>query len=217
MRLLILGASGGCGRWATRLAASGGHDVTAIVRPSTTYDAPAGVRVVRASAIDPNDIAFASEAQDAVISCIGPQRTSPANPWAPLRPPAHVAELTARAIVTGLQASSVRRVVAISAAGVGDSFPHMNAIMRWLVRRSTVGTMYADLDAMEQVFGQSSLDWCAVRPVTLVNAAPSTRAREVQRFGTTSTIGRADVAAWLLRIATDAAPIAHRTPMIGWR
>lgn len=217
MRLLILGASGGCGRWAARLAAADGHDVTAMVRPSTTYDAPAGVRVVRASAIDPNDIALASEAQDVVISCIGPQRTNPANPWAPLRPPANVAELTARALVAGLAASSVRRVVAISAAGVGDSFPHMNAIMRWLVRRSTVGTMYADLDAMEQVFGQSGLDWLAVRPVTLVNAAPSNRAHEVSRFRTTSTIGRADVAAWLLKVAIDPAPISGRTPMIGWR
>jgi hypothetical protein len=31
----------------------------------------------------------------------------------------------------------------------------------------------------------------------------------------TSTISRADVAAWLLRAATDRQPIADRTPMIG--
>ncbi len=216
MRILVLGASGGCGRWATRLAAEHGHDVTAMVRPGTLFDAPRGVRTVRASAIESDDVAMAAEAQDAVISCIGPQRTNPLNPWAPLRPPIQVAERSARALVAGLASSSVRRVAAISAAGVGDSFTCINPLMQWLVRRSTVGPMYADLDTMEQTFQQSGLDWIAVRPVTLVNAAPSRRTREVSAFRTISVVGRADVAAWLLAAVTDPAPIASRTPMIGW-
>ncbi len=45
MKLLILGASGGCGRWVVRLAAEQGHDVTAMVRRTATPDAPAGVTV----------------------------------------------------------------------------------------------------------------------------------------------------------------------------
>lgn len=214
MRVLVLGASGGCGRWATRLTVEAGHEVSAFVRPSTPYDPPPGVRVVRGLATEVGDVAKASAGQDVVLSCIGPQRTNPLNPWAPLRPPAGVATLTAQALVAALPQSGVRRVVAISAAGVGDSSTRINPMMKWLIRRSTIGAMYADLDAMEERLRHSGLDWMAVRPVTLVNSAPSNRAREVARFRTTSVISRADVAAWMLRVASDTAPIMNRTPMI---
>ncbi len=56
-------------------------------------------------------------------------------------------------------------------------------MMRWLLRNSTIGEMYADLEAMEGVDRASALDWVAVRPVTLVDAkAPSDKARVVPRF-----------------------------------
>ena len=104
----------------------------------------------------------------------------------------------------------------ISAAGVGDSLSRTNGFMRWLLGHTTIGEMYADLDAMERVLRGSTLDWLAVRPVVLINASPSRRARVVPAFRAHSVIGRADVAAWLLEAATDPAPIGERTPMIGW-
>lgn len=216
MRLLILGASGGCGRWATRLAAEQGHQVTALVRPQTAFKPPAGVTVRRGNPLDPSELSAAAAGQDAVISCIGPQRSNPRNPWSPLRPPLGVAKLSAGAVVEAVDGSPVRRFACVSAAGVGDSATAMNGVMRWLVRYSAIGAMYADLDAMEQVLRQSHLDWVAVRPVTLVNAAPSGRTRMLGRYRTMSVVGRADVAAWLLRVATDPAPVQIRTPMIGW-
>ena len=206
MRILVLGASGGCGSWVTRLAANKNHVVTAIVRPDTQYQPPPGVVVQRANAIDPNDLSSAVEGQDAVISCIGPQRINPRNPWSALRPPPHCAELTARAVVSALHNSSVRRFAAISAAGVADSFDMVNRVMRSLIRRSTIGSMYADLEAMEQVFVESNLDWVAVRPVTLVNAAPSTRTKLLTRIGILSIVGRGDVAQWLLKVVEAPEP-----------
>jgi len=107
-------------------------------------------------------------------------------------------------------------LVAISAAGVGEGFEHTTVVMRWLIRKSTVGKMYRDLEAMERIFRESTLDWVAVRPVTLVDAKPSNRTKVVHRFRLVSMIGRADVASWLLRVATDPAPVVDRTPMIGW-
>ena len=218
MRLLILGASGGCGRWATRLAAEAGHDVTALVRPGTPFDPPAGVTVRRGSVLADADLAHAVTGQEAVISCLGAQRVNARNPWSPLRPPLHLARDSAGRLAQAMTVAGVERLAAISAAGVGDSLASTNALMRWLLRSSTVGEMYADLEAMEAVYRATALDWLAVRPVTLVDArAPSDRARVVPRFRTVSTISRADVAAWLLRAATDRQPIADRTPMIGYR
>jgi uncharacterized protein YbjT (DUF2867 family) len=210
----VLGASGGCGRWVTRLAAESGHDVTAMVRPGADYDPPEGVRVVRASALEPERVAQASRGRDAVLCCIGAQRVHPFNPWSSLRPPHHVCELAAKAIVAGLLESGVRRVVAISAAGVGDSFDRINPLMRWFVRRSTIGHMYADLEAMEALFRRSHLDWMTVRPVTLIKGKPTHKAREVDRFRTSAHITRGDVAAWMLGAVMESAPLGGRTPMI---
>jgi uncharacterized protein YbjT (DUF2867 family) len=216
MRVLVLGASGGCGRWVVRLAAGAGHEVTALVRPSTSFEPPPNVAVQRGSALDAADLASAMEGQDILISCLGPQRTNPRNPWSRLRLPLHVAELSARAITTVLPRTRIRRVAVISAAGVGDSLAQTNGAMRWMLRHSTVGQMYADLEAMERVLRGSAADWLAVRPVTLVNAAPSARAKRLARYRATSVIGRGDVAAWLLRAATSDTPTEDRTPMIGW-
>ena len=214
MRILILGASGGCGRWATNLAAAAGHSITAVVREGTAFAPPADVDVQRGSVLDGKALATWLDGQDAVISCIGSQRVSPRNPWSPLRPPPHIVERTAETLVE--TAGSGLRVAAISAAGVGDSVKHTNGMMRWLLAHSTVGDMYADLDAMERVLRASTLDWIAVRPVVLIDAGPSRRARVLSAFRAHSVIGRADVAAWLLAAATDPSPIVERTPMIGW-
>lgn len=216
MRILILGASGGCGRWATRLAAAGGHTVTAMVRPSTPFEAPPPVTVVRADPLDPAQLSKATESQEAVISCIGPQRTNPRNPWSPLRAPPGCAERAARALLAATAGSSIRRIAVISAGGVGDSSGALNAPMRWLLRHSTLSAMYADLEAMEKLLAQSERDWLAVRPVTLVNASPSSRARALRRYRLTSIVGRADVAGWMLRWAAGAETPGGRTPLIGW-
>lgn len=218
MRLLVLGASGGCGRWATQLAREAGHDVTALVRPETPFNPPAGVIVHRGSVLRHDDLARLVARQDAVISCLGAQRVNAANPWSPLRPPLRFAEDSATRLVAAMDVAGVGRLAAISAAGVGDSLAATNATMRWLIRSSTIGAMYGDLAAMERVYQDSALDWLAVRPVTLVDAKrPTTRARLVPRFRIVSTISRADVAAWLLRAATEPQSSADRTPMIGYR
>ncbi len=108
MRLLILGASGGCGRWATRLAHEAGHDVTALVRPGTAFAAPTGVIVRRGTILEDADLAAAVAGQDAVISCLGAQRANPHNPWSPLRPPRHIARESAGRLVPAMTAAGVR-------------------------------------------------------------------------------------------------------------
>lgn len=216
MRIVVLGASGGVGRWVTRLAAVAGHAVTALVREGRAFDAPDSVRVIRGSALDPVDLMRAAAGQDVLISCLGAQRTQTWNPWAPLREPAEVAAPSAQAMARVLPSTTVRRVVVVSAAGVGDSLARTNGLMRWMLRHSTIGRMYADLGRMEDVLRASALDWIAVRPVTLVNASPTSRTRRLSRYRSASVVGRADVAAWLLRVATTVTADGDRTPMIGW-
>lgn len=216
MKILVLGASGQCGQWVVRLARGRGHAVTAFVRPATRHFPPSDVRVERGEVLQADDVRRVVPGHDAVISCVGSQRVTPANPFSPLKSPPGFCESSARVITSALHASGVTRLGAISAAGVADSAGALPVMMRWLLRHSTIGPMYADLGAMEAVFAASGIDWFAVRPVTLINAGPSSRARRVDRFSSVSVISRADVATCLLEMIERPTREHERTPLIGW-
>ena len=80
-KILLLGASGGCGSWVARLAAERGYHLRAVVRPRTPYDPPAGVEVIRDSVLDHS--LFDEHLGDCryVGSALGIKRKQPLNPW----------------------------------------------------------------------------------------------------------------------------------------
>jgi uncharacterized protein YbjT (DUF2867 family) len=214
MKILVLGASGGVGRWLVRLAAERGHKVTALARPAATLHAPPAVHVTRGDPLDPGVVASAVQGQDAVASCVGIRRAG-VSPWAPLRSPANLTESIARALVPVMERAGVRRLVAISAGGVGDSMAQLTTPVRWLVTRGNVAVAYGDLARMEAVLRASALDWLAVRPVTLAHGPPTGRVRPVSRYGLTSMVRRSDVAAWMVDALERREPFAERTVMLG--
>lgn len=209
MKLAVLGASGGVGRHVVQQALQRGHDVVVLVRPNTPYDVPDGVRVVRGEVLDA-DLAALFDGRDAVLSCLGIKRRGP-NPWSPLVSPPDFVSSSARRIVAAMKDVGVPRVVAISSSGVAESASGMNLVMRMLVASSNVGVAYRDLAVMEQIYADSGVDWCCVRPVTLTDGARTGEVRIVDHFGMTMSISRADVAyAMLERLA----PGGDRLPQI---
>jgi putative NADH-flavin reductase len=214
MKLLILGASGGVGSWVVKLAAERGHQMVAVVRAESAYAPPDGVRVIRADVSDAATIPvvmFADEF-DAVVSCVGIRRKHPANPWSKVLSPPDLTQRVAAQLVDCMPDVGIRRLIAVSAGGVGDSRTHMSRLNRWLFDHSQVGIAYADLHKMEATLAGSNLDWLAVRPATLTNGKLTGRARRIDFYGVMSRISRADVAAWMLDQLES--PITDRTPMI---
>ena len=214
MKLLILGASGATGRWLVRLAAQAGHDVTALVRPSTPFDAPAGVRVIRGEVLDPAIIATAVENKDAVASCLGIRRASKF-PWAPILSPPDFTARVASALIPAMSHAGVRRVVAISAGGAAESITQLTTPVRWMVGAGTIGVAYRDLADTERLLSASRLDWLAVRPVTLVDGPPTGRVGKVEKYGLFSIVRRADVATWILGALARPTPYVEQTVLLG--
>jgi hypothetical protein len=98
-----------------------------------------------------------------------------------------------------MQHHHVRRLIAISSIGVGDSIANVNLLFRLLIPLFFRGAM-PDKEGMEAQVRSSNLDWTIVRPAGLTDAPatgdihrifPSSR-RHVFR------IARADVAAFIL-------------------
>ena len=147
---------------------------------------------------------------DAVISCLGIRRRHPRNPWSRMLSPPDLTSRAATAIVAAMQVSGIDLVLAISAAGVGDSRPRMSRWLRWLFDHSQIGVAYRDLELAEHIFAASSFDWTCVRPVTL-SPRRAKPVREVPFFGLTAMIPRESVAIWML---DQLAGSTLRTPMI---
>jgi len=210
MKILVLGASGGVGKQLVRLACDEGHAVTAIARRTDGIDGRA--RVVVDDVLRPGCFEEHSRGHDLVLSALGIKRTNPANPWSALASPPDFSSRTAAMLVNALRQHRVPRVIAVSAAGVAESAPRMNLLMKLFVARSNVGVGYRDLAAMERVYAESGLDWCCPRPTRLTNGPLTRRVKIMDAFPMTAAISRADVAWWMLAHAAQPAP--ERTPMI---
>jgi putative NADH-flavin reductase len=210
MKILVLGASGGVGRHVVRLALEQGHEVTVVIRRADQMDSR--VRVLLDDVSRPGCLDAHVGGHDLVLSSLGLKRRNPANPWSALVSPPDFSSRMAAALVAAMQAHAVPRVIAVNAAGVGDSAPTMNALMKFFVVTSNVGVGYRDLAIMERIYAESGLDWCCPRPTRLTNGPLTRRVRIVQSFGLTAAISRADVAWWMLD--QGARPTDARTPMI---
>lgn len=211
MKILILGASGGVGRHLVQQAKAAGHVVSVIVRDGAGFDGVDNVivdDVVRDGVFNGR-----VEGHDVVLSSLGLKRKSPANPWSPLVSPPDFNSRTARALIAAMKAEGVGRVVAVSAAGVGDSAPRMNALMQFMVARSNVGVAYRDLALMEELFASSGLDWCCPRPTRLTTGPLTNKVKIIDSFPAMAAISRADVAGWMLANALSSSS-STKTPTI---
>lgn len=205
----MLGASGGVGQHLVRLASAAGHEVTAVSRAA--LDVPAGVKVAVGDVSREDFLGEQLEGQAAVLSALGLRRRNQGNPYSPLTSPADFTSASARALVSAMKRRGVRRVVAVSAAGVGDSRAGLNFLMRFFIATSTVGANYRDLEAMEAVYAASGLDWCCVRPTGLTDGPETRRVVERRDFPLTARISKADVAWWMVEHLATA---PSRTPLI---
>lgn len=216
MKLLVLGASGGCGRWVTHIASERGHSVTAVVRGGSESGLSAGAHVVTGSVLDPDFLGPLVDEADAALSCLGLRRRW-IIPWSTLLSPPTLVENFSR-VVSGLPgAERLTRFVWISAGGVAESRQQASWAVRRMIDAGHVGTAYRDLARAEHVLEESNVRSLAVRPVTLMNGAPTGRGGPVNRYGLLSTIRRSDVATWMVDVADGTTAFEGDRVLLGRR
>jgi putative NADH-flavin reductase len=211
MKLVVLGASGGCGRLLVTQAAARGHAVTAVARASSRLDVPANVRALRGALDDEAFLRDALRGADAVLSALG-LRLPGIAPWSRPDDPTFLDRSTP-AVVRAMKAEGVRRAVVISAGGVGDSYEAVPGAFKLFIKTSALRHVYPALARMERVWLESDLDVCIARPTGLTDEPATGRAKAVTHVVGRATIPRADVAAWMLD-ALEAPRSEARTPML---
>ncbi|MDQ1438137.1 MAG: hypothetical protein QOK43_1766 [Acidimicrobiaceae bacterium] len=194
MKVLVVGATGGTGQELVRQALSAGHEVTALCRDPAKMNGQAGVRTARGDVKDAASLSSAVAGQDAVLYAIGSNKTSP---------PGIRAEGVAN-VIAAMKEHGVRRLVALSAFGAGDSRGQGGFVYSKIISRFFMKDVLADQDAMESAVVSSGLDWTLVRPTRLTNA-PAAGSWDVIFEGgkASSKISRADTAAFMLKQVDD--------------
>jgi uncharacterized protein YbjT (DUF2867 family) len=206
MKLTVFGATGGIGGHVVRQALDAGHKVTAVVRDPARFDVshPALEVATVPGLTDPEVLRPVLEGSDAVISGVGPRG----------RKDGPVASSTTRGILRAMEASGVRRFVAVSAVPVGpvpegESFVNRRILLPFI--SALLRDVYADLAEMEDEIRRSTTEWTVVRPPKLVDK-PLTGTYRTCVGGNVPrgyAISRADVAHAMLAALDDPATLGQ--------
>jgi len=200
MRVLVLGATGGIGKFLLEFATARGHEVTAFVRsPQKIALKSERLRAVSGDLLHAEQLAQALLGQDVVLSAFGP---------------ATLRRVTTRgefgtALVTAMERSGVRRAVVVSS---GLLFEEQNAIGK-LLRGTLFRNLLPDMTAMEATLEKDGLEWTIVRPPRLTNG-PLTKSYSVAdgRLPKGMTVSRACVADFMIK---EAERPAHVRQIVG--
>jgi uncharacterized protein YbjT (DUF2867 family) len=146
-----------------------GHTVTAFARrPEALSDAP-GQDIVRGDAMDAEQVAAGVVGHDAVVVSLGNSQDPFAMMFGAQRTtPANICQAGTRHIIAAMERCGLRRLVVVSAFGVGDT----RARASWLNRlffRLVLREHMADKELQEAAVKASSADWTLVQPVALVD------------------------------------------------
>jgi len=195
MNVLVIGAAGKTGRQVVDQAIAAGHTVTAFIRDSTHYNAPPNVRVFMGDATDPAAISHAAVGQDAVINTVGSK-----TPWQQTE----IEQRVARAVVAAAKKHGTRRIIAISALGVGDSTAQATLPFRLLLLPIFLRGSTADKTVMEQEIAQAGVPYVLVRPAVLNDQPPIGSVRVLSGVEKGRQVTRADLAAFVVeQLTTD--------------
>ena len=212
MKLVVIGATGATGRRVVTQALERGDEVTAYVRSLyKTEDlvGTEGLRVIPGVAEDAERMTTAMEGADAVVVALGPAQT----PATFLR--CDLMQHALPAIRTAMVRAGVRRLVVLSAWGVGETARAASLPLR-IGFATLMRAVYTDHEAAEAPLrAADDVDLTTVHPVMLTDDAEEAPV-EVVPFGELEpitrpeTVSRDAVAAALLDAAHDPATIGQQ-------
>lgn len=170
MKVAIFGATGMVGRAITKEALAKGYEVTVLTRDAghVTEKSP-NLHIVVGDVMDPATTLRVVTGQDAVIQTLGIGGKGDGKPT-------HLVSSAMKVIMEQMEKAGVKRLIAISVIGAGDSWRFLPWIysafilpvfQKWFV------PIIDDKNRMEKEIEASNLDWTIIR-CTTVKDAPAT-------------------------------------------
>lgn len=196
MKIALFGATGIAGKAIVKVALEKGHQVTVLTRDAhkVTFRHER-LRVVEGNVTDPSIIRRVLAGQEAVIQTLGIGGKGDG------KATTFVSEAT-RLIMDEMEKAGVRRLIAISVIGAGDSLRFMPWIYRKLIMPLFMKWFQAIIDdknRMEEMIRHSKLDWTIVRCTTIKDGPAQGRVTaSLDGKGLRFTISAADMATFFV-------------------
>ena len=210
-KVLIIGASRGIGLETVRAALLAGHRVHALARSAASMPIQdTNLVKVSGDALDRDTIRDALQDVDVVIQTLGVN-------FAPklIFEGTTLFSDSTRILVDAMKVAGVKRLIAVTGLGAGDSRGHGGFIYDAVVFPLLLKRVYDDKDVQEWIIRSSGLDWTIVRPGLLKNRTATGRYRVLTaskdwQFGA---ISRSDVANFLVE-QIDNRTLVGTTPLL---
>jgi len=168
-KVLVIGASRGIGLETVRAALRAGHSVRALARSAASIPIQdAGLDKVSGDALDRDTIRNALQDVDVVIQTLGVDFA--------LRSIFEGTTLfseSTRILVDAMKAAGVKRLIAVTGIGAGNSRGHGGLLYDAVVFPLLLKRVYDDKDVQEWIIRSSGLDWTIARP-SLLTDRPAT-------------------------------------------
>jgi putative NADH-flavin reductase len=165
MKILVLGISGRTGRLVAEEALKRGHSVTGIARDPGKLTLK-NAEIISGTPYDIDTVRKSIDGCDAVVSALGLFPSSQGI-FKKIRTPLDIMSVSLKNAITAMEERGIRRIVLMTAIGVGDSANKLPAFFSLLKSISNIRFAYADHDRQEKILESSDLDWTIVRPVGL--------------------------------------------------
>lgn len=205
--IAVMGAAGATGRLVVEQGLAKGYRITAFDLPWKAFDLhDARLRVVRGDCRDLPDVEAALKEHSAVISVIGP----------PLDEHGRDLVQATENLIQAMHGHGVKRLVAVSALGVGETRQHMGFLYNLLLTPALVEGFVEAKQEQERLVMSSDLDWTIVRPGRLTDGplvGTYHHGHGMEIPSPDPTVSRADLAHFLLRQIEDRTYL-HQTPGI---
>jgi putative NADH-flavin reductase len=208
--LLIIGASKGIGLETVKAGLAAGHTVRALARSAASIPIEnARLMKIPGDALSRADLDKALSGVDAVIQSLGV--SSPRE----LVFGTTLFSASTRVLVDAMKAAGVKRLIAVTGAGAGNSRGRINPLYDYLMFPILLQRIYADKDIAEDIVANSGLEWTIVRPGMLTNGQATGRIAALpdMKDWRGGSITRADTGTFLVQQVGDRSMIG-KTPLL---
>ncbi|MEM9394071.1 MAG: NAD(P)H-binding protein [Pseudomonadota bacterium] len=209
-KILVIGASKGIGEEVVKTALAKGLAVRGLARSADKMSIiDPNFEPVVGDATKPDQIDPALEGIDGVIMTLGVAKNLKF-----ITTPTTLFSDATRAVLPGMQARGIKRLLAVTGYGAGDGEKALSSFEK-LPFKAIFGRAYADKGVQEELIKASGLDWTIARPgvLTYNPASYSYRILTEAKDWRNGLVSRADVADFLVKSFMEGTHI-HQTPVL---
>lgn len=205
-RIIVFGGNGRIGNQIAKMAIQKGYEVTCLGRSVSLENIPKGALPLQGDVTDESIISKVVKQFDVVILALSIPRNSK-SPFARVTGPLNLHSNSMKILLKKLNKSKTKRIIKISAQGVGNSKSRTGLFFRILIKMSNLRFAFNDHEKADMMLKDTDLDWTIIRPPILKDQFRGKKiiGDELLITRSNTTISRPDLAKWIVEIIDEPA------------